>query len=446
MARSKAGKKSAAVCWYQTCDEESANATRAVRKGQPPDDPDPASPHANRRRASGPAYFEFGLRPADSRPFGLALAAPGPRSPQTQARVIVQGQGRRPARAAGPRGRRPRDTRLPIVDAVGATVPRHRIDELTAQPAVTRLFEDRRVEASGKRGKGGKGGGGGSTDPVNPTYYPSLVGADRLHAEGVTGNGVTVAVLDSGFWGHDDISRSADRKWRQLDHYDAIRDRVHAAGDPKGKNTDDCGHAAHVLSVLLSSGESQDGVYHGVAPNADVLPVKVLGRDGSGSYADVIRGIGFVVANKDYYGVRVMNLSLSAPAQSRYWDDPLNQAVMQAWQAGIVVVASAGNTGPGAQTIGVPGNVPYVITVGAMTDNYTPGEGSDDFLATFSSTGPTREGFLKPKCWPPAATCWVSCTRTTRSPRSTRSTTTAATGSSCPAARSRRRWSAGSPH
>ena len=45
---------------------------------------------------------------------------------------------------------------------------------------------------------------------------------------------------------------------------------------------------------------------------------------------------------------------------------------MATWQAGIVVVASAGNTGPNAMTIGVPGNVPYVITVGAMTDNVTP--------------------------------------------------------------------------
>ncbi len=56
----------------------------------------------------------------------------------------------------------------------------------------------------------------------------------------------------------------------------------------------------------------------------------------------------------------------SRPAgHSHYWEDPLNQAVMAAWQAGIVVVASAGNTGPDPMTIGVPGNVPYIITVGA---------------------------------------------------------------------------------
>ena len=69
---------------------------------------------------------------------------------------------------------------------------------------------------------------------------------------------------------------------------------------------------------------------------------------------------------------------------------------MRVWQAGIVVVASAGNTGPGPMTIGVPGNVPYVITVGAMTDSYTPGDPSDDRLTTFSAAGPTAERFVKP--------------------------------------------------
>jgi serine protease AprX len=69
---------------------------------------------------------------------------------------------------------------------------------------------------------------------------------------------------------------------------------------------------------------------------------------------------------------------------------------MAEWRAGIVVVASGGNTGPESITVGVPGNVPYIITVGAMTDNYTPDDPTDDYLASFSSAGPTVEGFVKP--------------------------------------------------
>jgi serine protease AprX len=92
----------------------------------------------------------------------------------------------------------------------------------------------------------------------------------------------------------------------------------------------------------------------------------------------------------------VLNCSFGAPPRTHYWQDPVNQAIMRAWQAGIVVVVSAGNTGPAAQTVRAPGNVPYVITVGAMTDSYTPGQGSDDRLASSSSVGPTYDRFIKP--------------------------------------------------
>ena len=124
-----------------------------------------------------------------------------------------------------------------------------------------------------------------------------------------------------------------------------------------------------------------------MAPDARIISIKAFGEDGSSSYATVIRGIDWVVNNKQSFNIRVLNLSLGAPARSRYWDDPLNKAVMRAWQSGIVVVVSAGNSGPLPQTVGVPGNVPYVITVGAMTDNYTTSK-NDDRLASFSATGP----------------------------------------------------------
>ena len=127
-----------------------------------------------------------------------------------------------------------------------------------------------------------------------------------------------------------------------------------------------------------------------------LVAVKAFDEDGHGSYMDVIRGIDWVVQNKDAYGIRVLNLSLSAPPRSHYWDDPLNQAVMEAWRAGIVVVASAGNTGPDPMTIGVPGNVPYVITVGALDGKRTPGYWGDDVLPEWSATGPTLDGFAKP--------------------------------------------------
>ena len=154
---------------------------------------------------------------------------------------------------------------------------------------------------------------------------------------------------------------------------------------------------------------SANGVYEGIAPGTNFLAARAFAEDGCGSYLSVIRALDWIVANRERLNIRVLNLSFSAPPQSYYWDDPLNQAVMAAWQAGITVVVSAGNAGPDPMTIGVPGNVPYVITVGAMTDNYTPYDLSDDRLASFSAAGPTYEGFVKPELIAPGGhiTAWM---------------------------------------
>ncbi|GAB4205729.1 MAG: hypothetical protein OHK0022_32130 [Roseiflexaceae bacterium] len=116
----------------------------------------------------------------------------------------------------------------------------------------------------------------------------------------------------------------------------------------------------------------------------------------------MIAAIEWVVQNKDRYRVRVLNLSLYAPVGGPYWADPMNQAVMKAWQAGIVVVTAAGNAGPEAGTITAPGNVPYVITVGAIkSGRYT--QSREDELAAYSSRGPTESAFVKPDVVVPAS-------------------------------------------
>lgn len=150
------------------------------------------------------------------------------------------------------------------------------------------------------------------------------------------------------------------------------------------------------MASVAVSGRKIRGEYNGIAPDAALVVVKAFGEQGQSSYADVIRGLDWVWQNQSRFSIRVVNLSFSATPQSHYWDDPINQAVMRLWQAGIVVVASAGNTGPDAMTIGVPGNVPYIVTVGAMTDSYTPDDRSDDRLTWFTAAGPTHEGFVKP--------------------------------------------------
>ncbi|MCA9923058.1 MAG: S8 family peptidase, partial [Anaerolineales bacterium] len=227
--------------------------------------------------------------------------------------------------------------------------------------------------------------------------YVALVDAEALHENGINGTGITVAVVDTGYWSHPEIDNNVNGNLRVLAQYNAISGQL----ENPTANTDDSGHGSHLNSLILNN--NTEGGRSGIAPNANLVSVKAFDMNGVGSYADIISGIDWAVTNKDAYDIRVLNLSFSTTPQSYYWDDPLNQAVMRAWQAGIVVVAAAGNIGPDAMSVGVPGNVPYVITAGAQFDSFTPHDQTDDMLASFSSVGPTVEGFVKPDLVAPGA-------------------------------------------
>ena len=133
-----------------------------------------------------------------------------------------------------------------------------------------------------------------------------------------------------------------------------------------------------------------------MAPGAALISLKVLGADGSGYVSDVIEAIEWTIANKDRFNIRVINLSLGAPACGSYADDPMAKAVERAVAAGIVVVASAGNLGKlpdGTPLVGgvvSPGYTPGALTVGALNTRGTVAR-SDDVVATYSSRGPVGD-------------------------------------------------------
>lgn len=233
-------------------------------------------------------------------------------------------------------------------------------------------------------------------DPLRDSYYPSVTGAALLHANGVTGEGVTVAVLDSGLWESPrDLRVDTSGDARILDRYDAI------VGERVDKTFDESGHGTHITSVLArSTPTTRDGApqpsYRGIAPDSRIVVVKAFGRDGEAGFLDIVRGVQWVVERRDDLNIRVLNLSFSARPRWPYWEDPVNQALMKAWRAGIFVVAAAGNEGPEPMTVGSPGNLPYVMTVGALTDHWTESSRLDDYIPDFSSRGPTPLGHIKP--------------------------------------------------
>jgi len=226
-------------------------------------------------------------------------------------------------------------------------------------------------------------------------YYNTVIGADALHRNGVTGRGITVAVIDSGLWDHPAITMDTMGKTRVLARYDAI-------SDTQGKEVFDAsGHGTHMTSIIAHSGPVTyggipTGAYKGVAPDVNVIAVKAFNVEGQGEFLDIVRAVQWVVDNRERYNIRVLNLSFASRPRWHYWLDPINQAIMQAWASGITVVAAAGNEGPDPMSIGSPGNLPFIITVGAVTDSWTPLDKDDDYIPDFSSRGPTPSAHIKP--------------------------------------------------
>jgi serine protease AprX len=205
--------------------------------------------------------------------------------------------------------------------------------------------------------------------------------APQVWSQGNTGQGVTIAVLDSGIAPGPDLP-TAVHGVDTVTHTTTLSD--------KG------GHGTHVAGIIAGNGAQSAGAYKGVAPGARVVSVKVTDDQGHASYSSIIAGIAWVLANQRTYNFKVANISLGATPQAGYADDPLDGAVEALWFRGITVVASAGNKGRSAGTIGVPGNDPYVITVGAFDDSGTASL-SDDKIPDWSSRGPTAfDGFSKP--------------------------------------------------
>jgi serine protease AprX len=211
---------------------------------------------------------------------------------------------------------------------------------------------------------------------------------------GLTGAGVGVAIIDSGItpW-HDDLTRGpADGNSYPYgdQRVSAFVDFVNGQGLPY----DDDGHGTHVAGIIAGNGRDSNGQKAGVAPGASLVSLKVLDGNGVGTIGNIIAALDWVVANKDTYKIRVVNLSVGAGIHESYWTDPLTLAAKIAVDSGIVVVAAAGNMGQNAAgqiqygAITAPGNAPWVLTVGASSTMGTATR-ADDTMASYSSRGPT---------------------------------------------------------
>lgn len=251
------------------------------------------------------------------------------------------------------------------------------IAALAADARVERLMLDRRVFATLER-------------------TGLATGATSTREDlGLSGKGVGVAVIDSGVaHSHPDLRSSGQRASRTLAHFKDFTGAHTPAIWTTEQPYDDYGHGTHVSGIIAGNGSNSDGRHTGLAPGANLVSLKVLDADGHGYVSDVIAAIDYAVAIRAAYNVRIINLSVGTGVFESYWLDPLTLAARRAVDAGIVVVAAAGNLGldqygqPQSGAITSPGNAPWVLTVGASSHQGSARR-SDDVVADFSSSGPT---------------------------------------------------------
>ncbi|MEW6281574.1 MAG: S8 family peptidase [Candidatus Eremiobacterota bacterium] len=223
-----------------------------------------------------------------------------------------------------------------------------------------------------------------ASEPAPPVTPRAPLSEPRFHTpltQQFTGRGIGIAVVDTGIYPHPDFT---------FPH-----NRIVAFQDFVNQNTlpyDDNGHGTHTAGDAAGNGFMAEGLYRGPAPEANLIGVKVLDKNGNGLTSNILRGINWVVENKERYNIKVINLSLGS---SQRWafrkGDPIQQAVEKAVDAGITVVVSAGNEGPYPGSISAPGDNPRVITVGAVDDRNTAWT-SDDRIPHFSSRGKAGSG------------------------------------------------------
>lgn len=282
---------------------------------------------------------------------------------------------------------------LALIGGFTATIPANRIDELTTHPSTATVTEDASLQSQTA----------GWQDATNlGNYVPNeykgsllhtgyAVGVDEYWSSSFTGQGVGVALIDTGVVpvegltlpgkvinGPDLSFESQHDAFRYLDTYGH---GTHIAGIIAGRDP------AAPRELRVHDGESY---FLGIAPDAHIVNVKVADHEGAVDVSQVIAAIDWVVQHKDDpdLNIRVLNLSYGTDSSQDPALDPLSFAVEQAWKHGIFVVVASGNDG-NASPVRNPATNPYVFTVGA--NDHTREKGRDaQPIPDWSSCGTER--------------------------------------------------------
>lgn len=225
-------------------------------------------------------------------------------------------------------------------------------------------------------------------------HVHALLKSDYAYRRGYFGKDIGIAVLDTGVYaGHPDLRNHI------LQFKDFVNGRRGAY--------DDSGHGTHVCGIIGGSGKASEGLCMGIAPLCKLICLKVLDKRGNGNTDQVLTACRWILENYRRYRIKIVNISVGTIAlNDRSEDDVLVRAVNELWDAGLIVVAAAGNNGPGNGTVTIPGISRKIITVGALEDGECENDKKKHYL--YSGRGPTCECVLKPEVIAPGSNV-LSC-------------------------------------
>jgi serine protease AprX len=244
-------------------------------------------------------------------------------------------------------------TALGTINALVVNVPLSGLNQLAADSNVTYISLDRPVNARQQ------------VSITAAEYTSEPINAPAVWQKGFVGTNVGVAVVDSGITPVPDLSGNSlsllGSGENPLLQVLALPNEVapwmngrivYSQNFVPGQSDalDHYGHGTHVAGLIAGNGTLSTGpldyrTFHGSAPNANLINLRVLDENGAGTDSSVIAAIQEAISLKNTFNIRVINLSLGRPIYESYKLDPLCQAVEQAWKAGIVVVVAAGNDG-----------------------------------------------------------------------------------------------------
>ena len=264
---------------------------------------------------------------------------------------------------------------LPLIDAVAGRIPHTMILETTSLPGIVMLELDGILQVQN-----------GDMAVIHQVDLAQ-------QQTGYTGEGVTVAVIDTGIdslhVGLDDLDDdNSTHDPKVIAFYDPVNNPDKTNGT-EIQAYDDQGHGTHCAGTVAGTG-APTYEHPGMAPQANLVGVKVLDAGGSGSFSVVMAGMQWTVENRYKFNIRAASMSLGGPGPIEWTsdeEDSVNRYANEMVRAGISMLIAAGNSAaPG--TIGTPGGAEDVITVGALNKNTA--------IAEYSSEGPTEEGRVKP--------------------------------------------------